>query len=455
VRGIQSPSTGRRIEEVYELRCDRGEEFDHTVIDPSDSDFFLLVRAALLFSLDRGVGEILDRLDVLGLSEDTIVWFISDNGLQAGGGSAPYRAGKGSVYEGGIRVPAILRWSGTLDAYSPPYSRRNTFPHVFQYLDVYPTTMSMVGATPSPSDLDGQDGYAALRAGRPTAEHRRYFGFAGERATVRGERWKLVYNEAGSRQVVQLYDLHEDPYESANVEATTPQLRDGLIADLRAFMDADRLAMAYFAPAAEWISASPAQPSGEVLEVYAIQTGPIASGDKAGLFVRFADTGWQESVHHHFEASDHLSFDIQIAAQSSLESGFFVSPARGWVPVYDRNNGVNFGGSLVVDERWPRGEWVRATVGVGSLAPLRSVTNYIVLRSPHPGSYHFYLDNVVIRRADGTVKAVIWESSADSVPLLYSHGGVRHRSWASVSTVDGFPFSEVTLRAVDWGDRYQ
>jgi arylsulfatase A-like enzyme len=457
VRGITSPSTGRRIEDVYELRCNRGEEFDHTLIDPDGTGFFLLARGALLFALDRGVGEIIDTLDSLGLTENTIVWFMSDNGLQAGGASAPYRGGKGSLYEGGIRVPAVLRWSGSLDAYNFAYTSENTYPHVFQYLDVYPTTMSMMGMQPSADGLDGRDGFAALLERQPTrnADDSRYFGFSGEVAAVRTERWKLIYNEAGSRQVVQVYDLEEDPYERANIEAARPLVRDGLIEDLHAFMDDGSLAMAYFTPSADWISTAQATPSGEVLEVFAIQTESIGNGDQHGLFVRFATTSWQESGDDHLESTDYYSFDILDAADAGLDGGFFVTPARGSTPVYDGNTGVNFDGSLLVDERWPRDRWVRATIGVGSLAPLRQAINYIALRSPTPGTYRFFLDNVVIRRADGSVKAVIWESSADSAPSIYRHGGAQSSDWGTVSTVEGFPFSELTLETVDCADRCQ
>jgi hypothetical protein len=315
----------------------------------------------------------------------------------------------------------------------------------------------MMGVAPSSNNLDGSDGFAALLEGHPTrsAGESRYFGFSREVAAARSERWKLIYNEAGSRQVVELYDLEEDPSESTNIEETRPMVRDGLIRDLHDFMDAGRLAMPYFAPSADWLSSSPASATGEILEVFAIQTDSVKYGDRHGLSVRFASAGLEGSGPNHLGPTDFFSFDILVADDSSLDSGFFATPARGSTPVYDSNTGVNLGGSLLVDETWPRERWVRATIGIGNMSPLAQGVDYIALRSPVPGSYHFFLDNVVIRRADGSIKAVVWESSADSRRSFYRYDGARYTDWLTVSTVEGFPFSVLELQSVDCADRCQ
>jgi hypothetical protein len=116
---------------------------------------------------------------------------------------------------------------------------------------------------------------------------------------------------------------------------------------------------------------------------------------------------------------------------------------------------VDHDGALLVDTVWPRERWVRTTVGIGSVAPLGQTVDYIALRSPTSGTYHFFLDNVEIRRADGSLKTVIWASGSDSLRPFYRYDGVRHSRWQSVSAVDGFPFTDLSLRSVECAHRCQ
>ncbi len=74
------------------------------------------VRAAMIDALDNAVGRILETLDEQGLRRNTLVVFLSDNGADQTGRNAPFRSGKGSVYEGGIHVPCLLRWPPELAA---------------------------------------------------------------------------------------------------------------------------------------------------------------------------------------------------------------------------------------------------------------------------------------------------------------------------------------------------
>jgi len=451
VRRLTSPTTGRRIEDVEELRCGRDEEFDHTVLDPDGEHFFRLVRAALIYAMDRGVGEILTTLDTLGLSEDTIVWLMSDNGANSERGAVPLRGMKGSLYEGGIRVPAAVWWPGTLDALSPAYAKNNFYPHLFQYLDIYPTTMAMAGLAPSATDLDGRDGFAALVARVPThpPEESTFISFNQEWAVVRGGRWKLLYNEAGSRQEVELYDILNDPIEKFDVKKGHPGIRERLIGDLHRFMTEGHLAMSYFPPRAAWITSAQPLPDGDILEVRASQTGTIDNGDTCGLFVRFATAGIKAYAIEQLEPSDLLSFDLYVASDSDHASGFFVTPGRGFTPVFDNTSGVAADGTLLVEQVWPRRRWVRVTTGIGEVAPLPQVVDYIALRSSQRGGYHFFLDNIAILRHDGSTKAVIWASKGDSVSLLYRYCGEVYNSWESVAEIPGFPFTKLSVRAID------
>jgi uncharacterized sulfatase len=105
---------------------------------------------AMLEHLDNEVGRLLAKLDELGIAEKTLVVFTSDNGgMSRVAGNDPLREGKGSPYEGGIRVPLIMRWPGQVK----PGSEYSTSVHT---VDFYPTFAALAGATPPANHkLDG------------------------------------------------------------------------------------------------------------------------------------------------------------------------------------------------------------------------------------------------------------------------------------------------------------
>ena len=106
--------------------------------------------AGMIQSLDENIGKIIDKIDALNLSENTLIIFTSDNGgIRAISDQYPLRAGKGSYYEGGIRVPLIFSWKGKIDAESESYERVSN-------VDFYPTIKKLVGYSKS-VDFDGED----------------------------------------------------------------------------------------------------------------------------------------------------------------------------------------------------------------------------------------------------------------------------------------------------------
>ncbi len=106
--------------------------------------------AGMIQSLDENVGKIIDKIDALNLSDNTLIIFTSDNGgIRAISDQYPLRAGKGSYYEGGIRVPLIFSWKGKIDAESESYERVSN-------VDFYPTIKKLVGYS-KPVDFDGED----------------------------------------------------------------------------------------------------------------------------------------------------------------------------------------------------------------------------------------------------------------------------------------------------------
>ncbi|MBI4578662.1 MAG: sulfatase [Planctomycetes bacterium] len=202
--------------------------------------------------IDWSVGRILDRLKDLGLDDRTLVVYTSDNGPWLdygidGGSAGPLRGGKGSVWEGGVRVPAIARWPGHLPA------GRSTC-EIAANIDILPTFAGLAGArVPAERAIDGRNLWP-LMSGQPDAEspHPAFYYYAGSPPdrpanlrAVRDRRWKLHLVPDGPRlRGTELYDLEGDVSETRNriddypdvakrLEATAQQFNDELQAHVR------------------------------------------------------------------------------------------------------------------------------------------------------------------------------------------------------------------------------
>jgi arylsulfatase A len=192
---------------------------------------------AALEHMDTGIGRVLDKLKELGLDGNTIVVFLSDNGgVHTVWDNAPLRAGKGSLYEGGIRVPCIVRWPGVVK----PGTVRDTPLHV---VDWYPTLLDAAGAKPPAGHtLDGVSMAAHLRGGSAPKRDRLYWYMplydiqwgAVPGAIVREGDWKLIEffgdyvdieqdYEYTPRGRVELYNLRNDTGERNNLAAKMPE----------------------------------------------------------------------------------------------------------------------------------------------------------------------------------------------------------------------------------------
>jgi arylsulfatase len=140
--------------------------------------------------LDTGIGEILAAIHRLGLDERTLIFFCSDNGpfLSYGnhaGSAGPLREGKLTTFEGGVRVPCIMRWPGQIPA-------GRTCSDLVSTIDLVPTIAKLIGGKLSANKIDGQDVWPLL-AGQPGAKGREtFFYYAGdELQAVRSGPWKL------------------------------------------------------------------------------------------------------------------------------------------------------------------------------------------------------------------------------------------------------------------------
>lgn len=184
--------------------------------------------------IDWSVGRILECLREEGLEEDTLVIFTSDNGpvisrrLGADtGSSGVLNAGKGTTFEGGLRVPFAARWPGRIPA-------GHVTGEIASTLDLLPTFWALAGKPP-PSDrpMDGQDVLHVLE-GRPGPPHEPFFFYSGERLMgVRMGQWKL--RAIPKRAKVELYDLGRDPGERYNVALDHIEVRDEMRAVMREF----------------------------------------------------------------------------------------------------------------------------------------------------------------------------------------------------------------------------
>ncbi len=206
--------------------------------------------AAMVKNLDDNVGRLLEHLENRGVADQTLVVFTSDNGGYIGRDrksgydgpvttNAPLRSGKGSLYEGGIRVPLIVKSNSFRDIV--PVGLRE-LPVVLT--DLYPTLLAAAGAPVSESSVDGTNlGQVALTSAS-IEQHRdffwhypHYYETTTPVSAVRAGDWKLLeYYEDGRRE---LYDLASDPNEERDLTSAEPER----VADLMKLLDERRRTM--------------------------------------------------------------------------------------------------------------------------------------------------------------------------------------------------------------------
>ena len=170
--------------------------------------------AAMTDAMDQCTGRVLDRLRALGLEDNTLVAFISDNGgptTKTTSGNGPLNGFKGQVLEGGIRIPFMMKWPGVLpsgDVYETPVST----------LDMLPTMLDAAGRG-EPPGIDGVSLLPFLTGERKGAPHPNLFWRIGAQHAVRAGDWKLVQLKKGGPK---LFDLFTDVGETNDLAASRP-----------------------------------------------------------------------------------------------------------------------------------------------------------------------------------------------------------------------------------------
>lgn len=145
--------------------------------------------AAMLSDLDNSVGVVMDRIEELNLSQDTLIVLLSDNGgptKELTSSNLPLRGGKGSMYEGGLRVPMLFQWKGQLPA-------GRVCDTLLSSLDLFPTIAAAATLqVPLPPGLDGYNVLPVLKGETDVSPHARLFWRQGKRAALREGDWKIV-----------------------------------------------------------------------------------------------------------------------------------------------------------------------------------------------------------------------------------------------------------------------
>lgn len=197
--------------------------------------------AAMVETMDEDIGELMAKLEELGIADQTLVIFTSDNGPHREGGHNPdyfnstggLKGYKRDLYEGGIRVPMIARWPGKIAAGA-------VTDHISAFHDILPTMAAVIGQ-PSPTGIDGVSFLPTLLQAGPQRPHDYLYWEFHElngRIAIRKGNWKAVrYGVAiDPHSPLELYDLSKDPGEKSNIAAENPEIvreLDGLLKQAR------------------------------------------------------------------------------------------------------------------------------------------------------------------------------------------------------------------------------
>jgi arylsulfatase A-like enzyme len=209
---------------------------------PASMDRDRRLHAAMVAAIDDAVGELVQVLQSKGMDQNTVIFFQSDNGATreeradhrgrpyAGGSNLHYRGHKGSLFEGGIRVPGILRWPARIKP-------NQTSGATGLAMDILPTFVKWAGGK-VPEGVDGADLSPVVLEGKSSVHEDVFWEYDGQRA-IRNGPWKLIegYRE-GLNQALNpgfwLSNLEEDPSEKNDYAMRRPELARELLARLRA-----------------------------------------------------------------------------------------------------------------------------------------------------------------------------------------------------------------------------
>jgi arylsulfatase A-like enzyme len=175
--------------------------------------------AGMVAAMDEAVGQVVAAVEKKGMTKGTLFLFSSDNGGPAPGrvtDNGPLRAQKGTVYEGGVRVPAFATWQGQIK----PGTVVRAPLHV---VDWYPTLLRLAGASLEQKlPLDGKDAWPAITQGKPSPHSEILINAAPNAGALRVGDWKLVLHGLRKKERAELFNLADDPGEKKDLAAAEP-----------------------------------------------------------------------------------------------------------------------------------------------------------------------------------------------------------------------------------------
>ena len=346
------------------------------------------IHAAMLLSLDKNVAAIVAELTKLGLSENTILVFTSDNGAMEAGSSLPLRGHKHTIYDGGVRLPTVMHWpkGGLVGG--------RKWDGLCGAIDMFPTLMAMTGSTmPQTRPLDGRNFWPALRDNQPSPVQSYYWVWRGQDA-IRTAQWKL-HRYFGRYE---LYDITRDELESKNVADSHAEVVKSLSAKMDDWADSLGAALSHRSAPAQYHA--PAAPEGDVLAVTLTVTDKAKPSDRLAVAV----ANWNGTQY----ATDWIEYDIAFSPNTPTRHPWFSTlegnNQKPFGPLFKRGDGVDqFGRDQTTGPGIADGKstWEHRIVGLASTAPGPLGKHGVVFTGGTAGTFTIYLDNLRIRHADG------------------------------------------------------
>ena len=215
--------------------------------------------ATLVEGMDKSLGDVMTKLDQLGVAEDTLIIFLGDNGSDAPLGkthdtvcAAPLKGKKGTHYEGGMRIPFIAAWAKVNPENkfqkALPIAQNSIQTQMATIMDIYPTVLELANiAKPQDHVVDGKS-LKTLMSGQKDNAHPKTFLMhfphqhrSSYYTTYRNQDWKIIYhyNPKSGQPEIELYHLKEDPYETNNLAQKNPEKAGALIKAMNAQLKAE------------------------------------------------------------------------------------------------------------------------------------------------------------------------------------------------------------------------